>query len=1336
VKNAARTPKSPAAKTGLLATLSNLLRPTGSSAPLTSLGTPSPQITKAEQAHLPAGVRPRRRALAATFLAAAALLALTAAPASAAILHPYQSQLTEAGGSPFGLLQGLAVDSAGNLYASDGANHVLDKFDSTGAPVTAWGTNGQLTEANGSPFSKPFGLTVDGSDNLWLADPGLTAVDKFEPSGAFLLQSSGESHLSIYAQSIAFSKASEHLYVADSNADDLWVLKADGSFLEPGGEITGPWGSGCCFIRTAADNTATATGGDLYVSGEGNAVYRIDGTGTAAPFSATAPYIEGARITGTPAGPFGPLASEELQRYVGGVAVDSTGNLYVADPTNHRVDEFDSSGKFLGGLSGTPTGPGGSLVRFGEIAAIGIGASTGELYVADNAHAAIDVFGAPVVVPDATTKPATAITTTSATLNGEVNPVGIELEECAFEYGETEAYGQVAPCAGPDAAEIGNGTEPVAVHADVSSLHTGAVYHFRLIARNENGTNIEGGDQTFLTGATIDSTSASQVTATSATLETELNPHGLPTTYHFEYDTAPYAEGEPPHGTPVPFPDAGAGSGTLDVFRSAQIQGLQPLTTYHYRVVATNSLGTSEGPDRSFTTQGAAASLLPDGRQWEMVSPPNKHGAPLEPLTEEGGVIQAAADGSGLTYVALGPLGPESEGVRSPTNNQWLSKRGPAGFTTRDITTPHEEINIIKAGEPSEYNLFADDLSASVVTPAGYTPLSAQTTERTPYRREADGEYVPLVTAANVPAETKFANEVFFRTATPDLSHTLLVSSQVLAPGFKAGFEPEGRPNVYELSGGSLQLVSVLPSGEAAAEAGLTASVGLGRNGLNMRGMRGAISSDGNRVVFKTETNGTKEHLYLRDVGLGQTVQLDELQLGAAGGPGAATFQAASSDGSKVFFTDASGLTSDSTVKPGQPDLYMCEITVSAGQLSCALSDLSIDHNPGEAANMNGTVSAIDASGSHAYFAASGVLTNSPNSRGEHAVPGDCDEQFRHAEAPCNLYAYDTDAHQISLVAVLSSHDNPDWAVLGNLTARSSPNGRYLTFMSQRSLTGYDNRDAGSGQPDAEVYLYDSGDGALRCVSCNPTGARPDGVRAPTREEYPGLLVDYPDSWGSVAGGTERWLAASIPGWTWQSLESALYQSRYLSDSGRLFFTAADALVPTDTNGVMDVYQYEPPGVGDCTESSPTYGQDSGGCVSLISSGTSPEESAFLDASESGDDVFFLTASKLASTDVDNAFDVYDAHACSVASPCTPPPPPPLPACEGDACQQPANPPGFETPGTSLLNGPANLTECPKGKVKKSGKCVKQKHHKKHHRKKHHKRSHKRAANHNRGGAQ
>jgi hypothetical protein len=124
------------------------------------------------------------------------------------------------------------------------------------------------------------------------------------------------------------------------------------------------------------------------------------------------------------------------------------------------------------------------------------------------------------------------------------------------------------------------------------------------------------------------------------------------------------------------------------------------------------------------------------------------------------------------------------------------------------------------------------------------------------------------------------------------------------------------------------------------------------------------------------------------------------------------------------------------------------------------------------------------------------------------------------------------------------------------------------------------------------------------------------------------------------------WLAGSIPGWTGllENGAKALQPPRVVSNEGRLLFNSPDGLVPADENAKNDVYQYEPNGLGSCASTT--------GCVGLISSGTSDRESAFLEASASGQDAFFLTAAALVPNDINGAYDVYDAHVCTTASPC------------------------------------------------------------------------------------
>jgi hypothetical protein len=169
--------------------------------------------------------------------------------------------------------------------------------------------------------------------------------------------------------------------------------------------------------------------------------------------------------------------------------------------------------------------------------------------------------------------------------------------------------------------------------------------------------------------------------------------------------------------------------------------------------------------------------------------------------------------------------------------------------------------------------------------------------------------------------------------------------------------------------------------------------------------------------------------------------------------------------------------------------------------------------------------------------------------------------------------------------------------------------------------------------------------------------------------------------------------------------------SRVVFDTGRLFFDSADALVPQDVNGNTDVYEYEPTGVGSCTAASAASDAATGGCVALISSGLASGESVFLDASSTGSDAFFTTAERLVPQDVDNLLDVYDAHECTAASPCPASSILPPPCTTEASCIAPPSPQPsiFGPPSSATFSGPGNLAPAsPVKKVtKKTAKCKK-----------------------------
>jgi DNA-binding beta-propeller fold protein YncE len=774
----------------------------------------------------------------------------------------------------------------------------------------------------------------------------------------------------------------------------------------------------------------------------------------------------------------------------------------------------------------------------------------------------------------------------------------------------------------------------------------------------------------------IDTVSFTDVSPTATVLETKIDPHGADTHYFFQYGTVDCAA-SPSECTDVPLPPPGQdiGMGFGHVSESVEIRGLAPATSYFYRVVAANEHGEAQASQtvHTFTTLAGAFEGLIDGRGWELVSPPEKHGASAQPIGQ-GQTVQAAVDGSGIAYATDAPIETEPEGSRSPERTPVLSTRTAHGWTSREIITPHEKGEGIQSGL-EEYRLFSPDLTLALLEPqppneteSEHPPLSPEASERTLYLRNnvvvpceitQTSCYQPLVTGkegfSNVPAETHFGGKLDTPAAAPDLHHVVFHSSVALTSS------PAPGGGLYEWGAEQpLKLVSMLPDGTAPAE------VALGAHTEESRSLvaRSAISTNGSRVYWtaefpEAETNVS--HLYMRDTRTEKTVQIDASQGVPSPTPeevekfARVRYQAASADGSRVFFTDTYPLTPESTLEPiesGPADLYVCEFATPEKD-ECKLKDLTADAGFNENAEVVGIMLGASEDGSYVYFVADGVLA--PELLAAGARPGNCGASpgAETEGGTCYLYVEHHNGSEWEpprYIATLSQEDSPDWALgheeLDHLTARVSPHGRYLAFMSNRRLTGYDNEDAAGGTTqDEEVFVYDAREQRLTCASCNASGARPSGVYDKTRSgEGAGLLVDRVGAWQELPDEEEgrgkrlvdHHLAASIPGWTGIGAGSALYQSNYLNDEGRLFFNAADSLVLADKNHKEDVYEYEPAGVGSCRAAS--------GCVALISSGESEREAAFLDASSSGNDAFFITSQALVAADHDTSFDVYDAR--------------------------------------------------------------------------------------------
>ena len=1212
-------------------------------------------------------------------------------------------------------------------------------------------------------LSDPFAMTVD-SGRLWVAEqiggsvdeagvPGFR-TDEFDTSSfAFESQlSQPPTSLDELDKGVAIGHSAPEAQVYVGGVDRSSAEGAVAVF-GAGGSLLGSWDGadtpsgkfgthGVADVAIDASNSAAA--GDLYVAdghervvdvfkpaanGTEQYVTQLTGVAPGEPF--TEPYrvavndsngdvlVADASSESTPVvdvfepEPGTPVAYKflfaisntalhaENGSAVGGMAVDGgSGDIYVAvEAGGNAVLEFSAAGAYLGQITGAATPAG----EFGEDgpASVAVDPATHNVFVGDYRHqepSVVDEFGPNVVVPDVTTDSATSVGPAGATLTGTVNPDGAGDATCRFVWGTSPAFGHTAACSPPAVAD---GSSPVPVQATLEQLEPDTTYYYRLQASNAAGTDPgeASQDEQFTTsGPGLHGVWASRVTAESATLDAAIDPDGDPTSYYFQYGPSNCAA-EPSPCVDLPATASGIGAGVKDREVAMHVQELLAGEVYHYRVVVVSEVepGVVEDfatPDQTFTTQLAGGELtLLDGRRWEMVSPVNKGAAALSQISEAG-VIEASARGGALTYLASAPTEPGAQGYANLV--QVLAARGAGGWTSRDIATPHEAATTLSIGAGQEYRFFSEDLTSALVEPRGeFTPLSALASERTPFLRrqaacESEGEspaggcYLPLVSGregyADVsPGATFGGNPEFaqglvqFVGATGDLSHVIISAPHLTqTPG-------EG---LYEWSAAKpyaerLDPVSQLPGGGEAVN---------GLLGYRDDDIANAVSQDGARVFWTTAAG--EQHLYVRDVPQGRTAQLDVPQPGALGiGTVNPVFRTADTSGSRAFFTDDQRLAQGSG-RAGA-DLYECEVVEAPGEDSCSLHDLTPEtgHEPAEVQGVLGS----SEDGSYLYFVAKSVISSAANDRGETAVAG-----------ADNLYLlhYDQSAQKwesAQFLAALSSADESDWtATLAHHTARVSPDGKWLALMSDRSLTGYDNTDVNSGRSDEEVFLYDAGSGRLACASCDPSGARPTGIEYGSKSPLVG-------GFNVLATGT--WFAANVPGWTPFSLSAAAYQSRYLSNGGRLFFDSDDALVPQDVNGAEDVYEYEPQGVGDCSEADATFNAGSGGCVGLISSGTAADESAFLDASENGDEVFFLTSAKLLPQDTDTALDIYDARVCTSSSPCIAPPKSSSPCATAESCRSaPAPQPQVFGPlPSATFSGQGNIVETPAPAGKPAG---------------------------------
>jgi phosphodiesterase/alkaline phosphatase D-like protein len=197
----------------------------------------------------------------------------------------------------------------------------------------------------------------------------------------------------------------------------------------------------------------------------------------------------------------------------------------------------------------------------------------------------------PPLLPTVGATTVSDLSSSGVTVGTEITP-GYGDTVYLFEYGPTPEYGKATALS----ESIGSDDTPHSVSTALTGLTPGTTYYVRAVATNFGGTT-HGTPTTFTTPRVpqIESTFATELAITTARLGARVSPGFSPTTVHFEYGTGPR------YGLRTP-ETAAIGSDNASHEIGAAIAGLAPGTTYHFRVVATNAVGTSTGPDQTFAT--------------------------------------------------------------------------------------------------------------------------------------------------------------------------------------------------------------------------------------------------------------------------------------------------------------------------------------------------------------------------------------------------------------------------------------------------------------------------------------------------------------------------------------------------------------------------------------------------------------------------------------------------------------------------------------------------------------------------------------------------------------
>jgi hypothetical protein len=1108
----------------------------------------------------------------------------------------------------------------------------------------------------------PRGLALDESTgDVYVADQENQRIDKFAPWGQFILSFGDEVDPT--------GGDNPNVCTEATKCQAGMVGSGAGAFAAPDG--------------VAVDNSTDSSKGDIYVvdstnlriekfSPEGEFILAFGKEVNETTKANVCTQIEVESGDKCGAGKEG-TGEYEFQWTVGNfIAVDSSGTVYVGD--ENRVQEFKSNGEpQQSPISPSPV-PANSvpLPGIGRVLALAVD-SSGDIYVAPSRGGVREYSPAGGLLKEF-----------DNTGNPEIKAIAVDSVGDVYVGDNQDAYHVLEYS--PTSTEAVAETPPDTIHESfgITADAGGTVYISNRQLHNVATSKVfmfgrlpEKGEPPAVEPS-IDAESVSHLDVSSAGLSGEINPHFLPTRYYVQYVAAtdyengaadPYSRGNIAPAPPT-MVTLGGGEINSDQSASVTLQGLSPMTTYHYRFVAVNGDGLeADGSDQTFTTFSGIIGGLPDSRVYEQVSEAHKNGneagvtstAVPEPLAP--GYAFISPEGDRAVYWQEGPSGATSSGtdfysVASRTDTGWETHSAlPPGYgANADAYLEERPYSFISSQSASHFLFGAEgsfqrenpiEINGTVVPSAGlYRAGEGSSSEAEWWLSKPTVSFAEALPEPGHIANTHQSpvggspefETVYFTwngTLVPeDGSRALHVTAQSDVPSGPYGF--------YEWHEGMLKSAGVLPEGspypgQADPYGAVPAATREGGEVAPGTSSANEVSEDGTKAFFVSpqpeyaSADGHPTELYVRErhetTGAQPTTVLvsrnvlDSGQEAAGSGDAEAvvplngvkglsgSYVYAAPDGSRAFFESEDKLAKSApAVGEKEPE--------GAGPWT-----YEFNLETEELVWLPGVVGSILASSSDG---SSFMFDNTETEKIEMWTGG---------PAP---------------TVVASFSGNPEF-----VSPRATDDGHVFTFITSTTLSGAMNASgtepANNDGENEQIYRYDVSSAQLLCISCSPIGITQSAVTVPIAGDAPRIVAD---------------------------------------EGGRVFFSTAEQLVPQDANDVDDVYEWEREALGSCPSGKVA------GCLYLISSGTSSEPSFYLGNSESGDDVFFATRAGLVKNDTDEAYDVYDARVNGgflQTSTQT--------ECQGDCQEAPS--PFSPSPPLTAIAGPSGNLAPPPAVVKK-----------------------------------